>query len=395
VTTRGKNILGLLAFAAASVLIIGFIRREERQMRRVLDAVPAHAFLVMTLDVDRLRKSPIGSAILGRGDSKLLGEKTLTATCGFDPLDRMREIAIAVPQENDTGEFGVVIRADITKDELLACAEKVMDSRKGGAHASVRRSGSFTLLEPDGDLQQHYPTLAYRQGGPFLVARGTWLGTMIDTAEGKLPSARRESKHLSLRRALGQTSDDAPTFAFMATVVLPKEMRESIKKEMGADIGSNASEESRSALAAGILGVESAGLAIHAGERGGDTSVVLDVMCEGEAACAAVAKLAEKSRADWMSDFAIRLLGLGALLDHVVVENRGENLRMSTRAPSEEVAKWLESVFELRSARHPTSGPLDSAAAPSRSPPPSDEIVWPKFKAGASSAADGAAPARH
>jgi len=120
VTTRAKNILGLLTFAAASVVVVCLIRRQTGQKQRAIDAVPADAFLVMTLDVDRLRKSPLGAAILGGANSKLLGEKTITAICGFDPLDRMREVAVAVPQEDETGEFGIVIRADITKHELLA-----------------------------------------------------------------------------------------------------------------------------------------------------------------------------------------------------------------------------------------------------------------------------------
>jgi hypothetical protein len=395
VTTRVKNILGLLAFAAVSVLVVSFIRRTERQKLRALDAVPADAFLVMTLDVDRLRKSPLGSAIFGGADSKLLGEKTLTATCGFDPLDRMREIAVAVPEEDDTGEFGIVMRADITKDELLTCAQKVMESQKGGAHASVRESGSFTLVEPDGDLQQRYPTLAYRQGGPFLVARGTWLGTMIETTEGKLPSARRESSHLALRRALGQASDDAPAFAFMATVVLPREMRERIKKEMGAEIDS-ATDGSASTLAAGILGVDSAGLAVLAGEAGGDTSVVAEVMCDGEAACATVAKFVERKRSDWANDFSIRLLGVGALIDHAVVDNRGTSVRISSHAPSAEAAKWLERVLELGSARHPASGPLDSAGPVTPRPNASSvEIVRAKSDGGDPRPGEGGVSAKH
>ena len=390
-TTRGKNILGLLAFAAASVLVVYGIRREGRHRLRALAAVPADAFLVITLDVDRLRKSPLGSTILGGADSKLLGEKTLTETCGFDPLDRMLEIAVAVPGEDETGEFGIVMRADISRDELLACAEKVMNSRGAGVRASVRSSGSFTLVEPDGDLQRRYPTLAYREGGPFLVARGTWLGTMIDTTEGRLPSARRESKHLSLRRSLGQSSDDAPTFALMATVVLPSPMRERIKKEMGAEIRAGSGEEK--SVSAGILGVESVGLAVLAGEPDGETSVIVEVVCEAKAACAAVAELVEKKRAEWTRDFSIRLLGVGALLDQVVVENRGESLRISTRAPSSEAAKWLGRVLELQGIRHPIAGQLDSGAAPVRSPPPQpDEVVRPRPEGGLWNGQDGSAP---
>jgi hypothetical protein len=181
----------------------------------------------------------------------------------------------------------------------------------------------------------------------------------------------------------------------MATVVLPREMRERIKKEMAAEIDS-ATEGSASNLAAGILGVDSAGLAVLAGEAGGDTSVVAEVMCDGEAACATVAKFVERKRSDWANDFSIRLLGVGALIDHAVVDNRGTSLRISSHAPSAEAAKWLERVLELGSARHPASGPLDSAGPVTPRPNASSvAIVRAKSDGGDPRPGEGGVSAKH
>jgi hypothetical protein len=378
VTTRAKNILGLLVFAVVASVAVWLIRRSRAGHLGALDAVPANAFMVIDLDVDRLRQSPLAEPILKGPPGRLLGGKTLEATCGFDPVDRIRELAVAVPVEDDTGEFGVAVRADVTKDELVDCARKVLAARGVDANVSFRQSGGYTWVEPEGDLAKHYPTLAYREGGPYLVARGAWLGTMVDTAEGKLPSVRRESRHLEIRRALGSEDGTSAGFALVATVVLPKEMRQRIKEDMGKEIAAEPGDSNRAALMAGVLGVEAAGLGVAAGDdadgtsaalprrgqgQGGEARALLELQCEDEAACSAVAKILEKKKIEWSNDRMIVLLGVGPLLDSLVIENKGKSLRVSTHAPAGDVGLWLERVLELRSGRHPTGGPLPEAGA--------------------------------
>jgi hypothetical protein len=273
----------------------------------------------------------------------------------------MREVVVAVPEDDESGEFGVAIRAELNKDELIDCARKILEERGASKAVSFHESGSFTWVEPEGELAKHSPTLAYREGGPYLIARGPWLGTMADTAEGKLPSARQDSKHLALRRALGQFSDDAPVFALLATVVLPKDMRERIKRDMGKEIADEPGEQDSAALMAGVLGVEEAGLAISAGTEAGDEArAILELRCEDEAARGAVARVIEKRRAEWSQDRAMRLLGIGPVLDNILVEERGKSLRVSTHAPGDDVARWLARIIDLRSARHPVGGPLEA-----------------------------------
>jgi hypothetical protein len=379
VTSRTKNLTGLLAFALAGAVMVWFVRSTQRGRVRAIDAVPADAFLVVTLDLDLLRASPLGAPLLSGPGRSLLADKDIAATCGFDPLDRMREIAVAVPVEDDTGEFGIAIRADVGKDELVDCARKVVEARGGGDPVTIRQSGSFTLVEPADSasvVAKRYPTLAYREGGPFLIARGPWLGTMIDTAEGKLPSARRESRHLALRSELGQTSDDHPVLALVATVILPRPMRERIRREMGAEVAGQPGDRDSPALMAGVLGVESAGIGIRVGDaKGSDTEAVIELHCEDDAACAAVARIVDKQRRNWSGDLRARLLGVGPLLDNLTVETTKTTLRASTHAPSADAASWLGRVLELRSARHPAIDP--DAGATTRPAPSSDETIKP------------------
>jgi hypothetical protein len=375
-TPRSKNLIALLCAAVLTATVAWLIRRSREERLHAIDAVPANAFLVVSLDVDLLRKSPLAGVVLGGPAGSLLGGKNVASTCGFDPIDRMREVVVAVPVEDESGEFGVAIRADVTKDELVDCARKVLEARGVAKDVTFRQTGSFTWVEPEGALAKHYPTLAYREGGPYLIARGAWLGTMVDTAEGKLPSARRESMHLSLRKALGQSSDDAPAFALLATVILPKEMRERIKRDMGKEIAEEPGEASSAALMAGALGVEAAGLAISAGDdAGGEARALVELRCEDEAARAAVARIIEKNRREWSkSDSTMRFLGIGALLDNLTVEERGRDLRVSTH----EVARWLQRLLDLRSPRSPLGSSAEPAPRAARPFVTSDETVKPK-----------------
>jgi hypothetical protein len=159
------------------------------------------------------------------------------------------------------------------------------------------------------------------------------------------------------------SSDDLPTYALLATVVLPKEMRERIKKDMAEEVTGQPGDGNAAALMGGVLGVEAAGLALSAGDtQGEETRVVVDLFCEDEAACAAVGRFIDKKRRDWASDASVRMLGVGAVLDSLTLENRGKSLRVSAHAPAPEVSKWVEMVTELRSWRHPTGKPLEEDA---------------------------------
>jgi hypothetical protein len=365
VTTRTKNVLGLVLFAVFSALAVGFVRRSQRERSSPLDAVPANAFLVAVLDVDLLRKSPLGARLLEGPGAAFVDGKGVATTCGFDPIDRIREVAVAVPMEDDTGEFGVVIMADVAREALVECTRKVLEARGAAAGASFQQRGSFTWIEAGGDQsKKRYPALAYHEGGPYLVARGPFLGAMVETAEGMLPSARHESRHLSLRRELGQTSDEGPPDFFLATVVLPKEMRERLKQEMGAELAGQAAETNQRALMAGVLDVEGAGLGVSFREAaaGSETRALLELHCEDAPACAAVARVIETKRREWSNDPLVRLVGAGVLFDDMTVEGRGKTLRVSMRAPTDEVGKWVERIVAARSAT--SRSPSASGANP-------------------------------
>jgi hypothetical protein len=123
---------------------------------------------------------------------------------------------------------------------------------------------------------------------------------------------------------------------------------------------------------AGVLGVESAGLGVATGDASGsETRATIELRCEDEGACAAVARLIDKTRREWSSDLGVRLLGLGTLLDNLGVEAKGASLRVTTHAPAGEAAKWVERLLELKSGRPATPRPRPSSY------PSSDEVIRP------------------
>jgi hypothetical protein len=74
----------------------------------------------------------------------------------------------------------------------------------------------------------------------------------------------------------------------------------------------------------------------------------------------------------------MRFLGIGALLDNLTVEERGRDLRVSTHAPADEVARWLQRLLDLRSPRSPLGSSAEPAPRAARPFVTSDETVKPK-----------------
>ena len=89
--------------------------------------------------------------------------------CGFDPMDTLSEVAIAIPAAGDAGEFGLVATGAVDDEALLACASKVIDAR--GGHAVTTSVGSFRSVR-DAALSTNGGEIAVRKGGPAPARRG-------------------------------------------------------------------------------------------------------------------------------------------------------------------------------------------------------------------------------
>jgi hypothetical protein len=407
VKKRSRNLVALVALSGIAALAFIAGQRHEAPHgvdRDLLSAVPRDTFLVATFDMDALRASPLAqplfasdaatsgtsAALLGLG--VMGGIKEL---CGFDPLARVKELALAIPEGGDSGDFGLVAIGDLSREDFVACAEKIIVARGGHPRTSTR--GSFSTIEDDHEggssriSTKSEPKLALKDGGPFLIGRGAWLEAMIDAADGVEPSVKHNDAHSKLRDALVARVETAKgARAIIATAALPKSLRERLKREMGAELGASDAGGGNASMN-GVLGVEMAGLSLSAKDT--ETEVSVELRCESPVACDEVKKLIERKRLSFSQDFGVRLIGLGPLIDSLEVRVEGMSLSAGAHAPTDELARAIDRVVQLRRAERRPDAPDDAhaqrlAPLPSASPSASTrEVIVPKRAAPAPDAA--------
>jgi hypothetical protein len=314
-----------------------YVTRAPRPPALAVDAIPADAFAAIDVHLDALRRSGALSALFGAS-----GEQSVTKACGFDPVDRMHEIVFALPETGD-GDFGVAVQADLGKDELLACARKVIETRGGATSTDVATRGTYTVVAqrlPPGDARLR-PALAYRDGGPYLVGVGEWLGKMIDAVERPSASAAPDP-HAALRKSLSGPA--GTSFAVTGTVVLLKSIREKVRAQM---IGEGESlSDSGAATMAGILAISSAAIGLY--EQGDQVRAVAELVCEDAAACTAVQKFLLRKQDTWSKDPKLRLFGVATALDHLEIDHHDAHLEVRASAPTVQVVQWVKAVLEPR-----------------------------------------------
>lgn len=336
------------------------------------ETIPTSSFIAATADFAELRRSPVYEAVFGHDAPgadpmrRALGVGALAEACGFDPTTRVQRVAISVPEEGDRGEFGVAARVEVTRDELEKCTRSLADKR--GGHAETRDVGSFVVLEDTGSGASSRPRLAYGKGGLLVVGNGTWFDAMLGAADHTKPGLRDSAEHMALRTAMTR-QDGFKTPTLLATAILPKSLRERLKGEMGAEVGSH---DTSSATMAGVLGVSAVGIAIHAGGPGQSVDASIELVCDSAEGCEAVDKLAQKKRAEWSRDLTLRMIGFGPLLDSLEVKREGAHLRATASASADTLAATVERVMKLRARR--SAADASPASSPRNTPPPDERL---------------------
>lgn len=382
-------LLGTLATVAA-FFMFGGGRGGGGASANPLDAAPRDSFLVATANLDELRRSPLYEVLLGKDpgaappgaappiiNPRALGMGKLIDACGFDPLSRVQTLAVAVPEEGDKGELGVAARVDVTGDELSRCASALADKR--GGKVETKEVGSFTVVEDPTGGTAARPRLAYGSGGLLVVGRGAWFDAMLAASDHKAPGAREAPAHVAMRNGLTDRDGwHAPTL--VATAILPRSIRDRIKAEMGAEVGSKDNSQN---IMGGVLAVSAVGVALKAGASGQRLDVTADLVCDKEAggdgaeACGLVEKLILKKRLEWSKELTLRMVGLGPLLDSIEVKRDGARLRVTAGAPADALANAIDRVLRFQARQQgedarPSFGTRDPLRP---RPPASDEIL--------------------
>lgn len=352
-TTRQRNVLVLVVVLVLGVAGAYFLMPAVRE-RTASEAIPAGAFLVVTIDLAKMRESP-----LARELSALREVSDVSQECGFDPLARAKSVAIGVPEKPD-GVFGLAITHDLEESELAKCAERVMSIRSATPRFTQR--GSWTVLEQEGILSEATrPKIAYRGGSPLLIARGDYLATMQAALDGTSPRAETDSEHAALRKvALDHAHGNA---LVVATAVLPKSLRDRLKNEMAEEA---AASESKAATMNAILSVRA--LALSIASHGDDLDLFAELECETDAACATLRDFLDKRRKTIAAEPAARFAGVAAILDAARIETNGPSLDVTLSAPESEMARAVRAIYASAFAPPPRilpERPVDAGPAAS------------------------------
>lgn len=367
--TRTRNAIALVAGLSVITAGLVWIARQRGDLDlspRALDAVPNGALLVASADLKALRASALGGPFFGDG-REIPGLGKVREVCGIDPLDTLREIALAIPAAGDAGDFGLVAAGEVQDDALLACASKVIEAR--GGKPVVTHIGTFRAVR-DSTLVGSGGEIAVRKGGPVLLGAGTYLRAMIDAAEGRSPTIRASRAHSLLSRAIGNAE-------VRVTVVLTPEQRKTLEAELREASGAAPEPD-------GAPSAKPPGTSILAGGLGVELGLQVKLhgvlLCDSAAACAELAGSLKAARDARAADPATRLVGFGAVLEDMQIEARGDQIHARVEVPEAEAKKLVERLLVLRGMRHPVQSPTEEPQKrgdPGVPPAPAPDEVIP------------------
>ncbi len=369
--TRNALVLGAIGVAAAAG---AWFAGGPTPQRGALDAVPEHTFLLVTLDLKKLRASPLASEL-----DALHEVSEVATTCGFDPLDRASQVAISVPEE-ESGEFGLAVTHDLGRDEVSACAKRLANERGDGA--TFRQEGPYGILEAAESIDPGPKgQIVYREGAPLLVGRGGWMTKMRGALDGTEPRIATQKAHTALREVVGANAPgDAARPALVATAVLPKALRERLRRQMVTDAeGPNAAKSAQTMDA--ILAVGEVAIAVHTTTASAPVTVFAELRCEKPGACETVRAFLERKKAKLGQDPIVRLMGFGPILDAVKLEVNGEVLDARAEWAADDVRRVFSALGRALFPTAPAPAPRPLAPLPSGSGSPSalpGELVRPK-----------------
>jgi hypothetical protein len=272
-----------------------------------LALLPEPVRIVVSIDVARLRRSPVAGKLSALGkqtpeDDRALEE--LKRRTGLDPLEQIDSVLVGFPADaRQRGELALVLRAQHLDQTRLVAYVRDQLQKKGDDLTSAPR-GRFTLWSA-----RHDPGVAgfFVDDQTFVLGAGGWAPRLADLAETARPGDSAAT-NIDLSRLV----DRAAEHALWAAAIVPAETRRALQAD--PRLGAAAS------LMNLVVGIDLA--------RGMDAVVIGDVATTPDAQSLA-AKMQETLR-DAKRNAQILMLGLGPYLDGVTV--RSSDQRFELRA---------------------------------------------------------------
>jgi hypothetical protein len=315
--TRTRNALVLMTCATLLGAALVFAARSTPTrpvIRSALQAVPSHASVVLSLQLDRLRSSPFAKLISDASAS----HGGQAPSCSLHQLDRVRQAAVWMPEGSDR-DFGLAALGELSQQELVSCAREAIGAR--GGVVRLTQAEGFTLVEDQG-LGDGAATLAVREAGPVLLARPVPLARMMAALDGRGPSAMTEGAHARMRAAIEMDGD----------AVLTAVASDSFRRQIRALGG----EQSWAASILALAAVLQAGPTAH---------LRVLVWCDGAPGCDEIARVLNASVGAVRESMAMRVAGVAGLLQSAVIRSRDGQMVIDVKAPADEVVTVLQRVW--------------------------------------------------
>lgn len=334
--TKAALVYASAALVAAGALWISVQRggKTRAGAEAILDAIPRETIVLVTADLDELRGSPV-FANLVEGGREVPGVGKLDEICGFDPLMRIRALALAIPA-GDTDELGLVALGPIEAPPLVECASKLITLR--GGKPLVETQGAFTTVRDADGLQTGQ--IAARPGGPVLLGEGRFLRQMMGAVVGDVPNASAGA-HPALR-------EEMETGAVVATAIVPKELKERLQKEIGGE-------------SAPALGVVSAAFSLSTSASLG---LRARIHCDEESACREIATSLRAAQEDAKGTMKARLLGLGPVLARMRVTESERGVDVKLDVSNEEATDFIDKITAFYALRRALLAEGDARETP-------------------------------
>ncbi len=105
--------------------------------------LPVDAELVLGIDVDALRRSPLGPQISGKLSTSAGPQlRAFQATCGFDPMQTIHSISMGLKNLKQDTPDGVIVVNGLDRPKLMACIAKLKGQ---GGNSSLVVEGDVIL----------------------------------------------------------------------------------------------------------------------------------------------------------------------------------------------------------------------------------------------------------
>jgi hypothetical protein len=322
--TRSLNAVVVAASLCVGAGLLTLVARTARRpdlSEPAAQAIPAGPQLLATLDLRKLRGTPLGALFAGKGREVVQLERgdLLRQICGFDPVEQVLEVAFAVPGSATDGEFGVAASGDLSAPRLAECAARVTAAR--GGRPVTLREGEFLVVTDVAAAGAG--VVAVRNGGLLLMGGGPYVRQMMAAAERRAPSVLSDARHVALRGEVGERE------ALVISALLTADGRDRVRAELGDP----------RAPAGSVIGLSLSGTAAD------PISLHAMIGCDRAEPCAELARSLEGLRKSDEADVGKRLLGLREPLEKATVQALGPTVHVRLALPQATLLRLVEVLF--------------------------------------------------